>query len=278
MEGLWFTERQTKGLALSCEVKSTLHTEETPFQKLMLVDTVEFGRMLTLDGIIQTTVRDEFFYHEMIALVPMYTHPSPQNVLVVGGGDGGTIREVVKHPAVKKAVLAEIDKRVIEVSKQYLPEISCALDDPRVQIRIEDGIKHVNEHKNTYDVIIVDSTDPIGPAVELFSPQFYRAVSEALKEGGIFVAQTESPFFNRELLNKVYNYIKDIFPVTRLYLTTVPTYPGGLWSFTMGSKKYDPLRADLSNIPVPETRYYTSEIHKAAFNLPPFVREVIGES
>jgi len=278
MEGLWFTERQTKGLALSCEVKETLHAEETPFQKIVVVNTAEFGRMLTLDGIIQTTVRDEFFYHEMIALVPLFTHPAPRNVLVVGGGDGGTIREVIKHPSVEKAVLAEIDERVIEVSRRYLPEISCALDDARVQIRVEDGIKHVKEHKEAYDVIIVDSTDPIGPAVELFSKQFYRAVSAALKEDGIFVAQTESPFFNRKLLGRIYGYIKDIFPVARLYLTTVPTYPGGLWSFTMGSKKYDPLQVDLSNISVPDTRYYTPEIHKAAFNLPPFVREVIGES
>ncbi|WP_104372352.1 polyamine aminopropyltransferase [Desulfocucumis palustris] len=272
---LWVSEMQTADMRISCRVIKSLHSEMTPFQKLMVVDTHQFGRMLLLDNIIQTTVADEFVYHEMISHVGLNTLPNPRKVLVVGGGDGGSIREIIKHKSVEKAVLVEIDGKVIEAAKKYLPEISCALDDPRVEVLVDDGIKHVKENKNTYDMIIVDSTDPIGPAEGLFGAAFYQDVHDALTEDGIFVAQTESPFFNRELIPRIYNDVASIFPLARLFLANVPTYPGGLWTFTMGSKKHDPVKVDISKLPDLNTRFYSPEIHRTCFVLPPFVQELI---
>lgn len=272
---LWFTEKQTEQMALSCRVARTLHSEDTPFQKLAVLDTVQFGRMLVLDDVIQTTIADEFVYHEMISHVALNTHKRPCSVLVVGGGDGGAVREIVKHETVEKVVHCEIDGAVIEASRKYLPEISCALDNPKVRIVIDDGIKHVRDNKNTYDIIIVDSTDPVGPAEGLFSAAFYRDIYGSLKEDGIFVAQTESPFFNRDLIPRLFRDISSVFPVTRLFLGNVPSYPGGLWTFTMGSKKYDPLEVRTEDIPVMNTRFYSPAIHRTCFVLPPFVKELL---
>lgn len=274
---LWFTEQQTKDMRISVRVKQILHQEETPFQSLAVLDTDQFGRMLVLDNIIQTNIADEFVYHEMITHVALNTHAAPKKVLVVGGGDGGAVREIIKHQSVEKAVHCEIDGAVIEASRRFLPEISCALDDPRVEIIVDDGIKHVKENKDTYDIIIVDSTDPIGPAEGLFSVSFYRDIFASLKDDGIFVAQTESPFFNRNLIPGLYKDIAGIFPVTRLYLAVIPTYPGGLWTFTMGSKKYDPLKSDISKIPPMDTKYYSPAIHQTCFVLPPFVKELLEQ-
>lgn len=272
---LWVKEQQTDDLALSCRVSKVLHREKTPFQDMAVVDTLQYGRMLVLDNIIQTTVGDEFVYHEMITHVALNTHPSPKRVLVIGGGDGGAVREIVKHSSIEKVVHCEIDGAVIEVAKKYLPEISCALDNPKVEIIIDDGIKHVRENKQTYDVIVVDSPDPIGPAEGLFSVGFYENIAAALKDDGIFVAQTESPFLNRDLIQRLFRDIGGIFPITRLFLANVPTYPGGLWSFIMGSKKYDPLKIESKNIPEMKTRYYSPAIHQACFVLPPFVQELL---
>lgn len=271
---LWFTELQTPNLGMTCKTTKTHHTEKSEYQDIALIETAQFGRMLVLDGIVQTTVADEFVYHEMITHVPLFTHKNPRKALVIGGGDGGTIREILKHNSIEKAVLAEIDSKVVETSRKYLPEISCALDSPRAEVRIEDGIKYVNEHKNEFDVIIIDSTDPIGPAVGLFQIDFYRSVYNALKDDGIFVAQTESPFFNKDLIRRVFKDVKSLFPIARLYTCAIPTYPGGYWAFTMGSKKYDPLETDISAIPDIGTKYYCADIHRAAFVLPPFVREL----
>lgn len=275
MKGLWFSELQTPNLGISCRIKATLHSEKTEFQDLMVIDTEAFGRMLLLDGIIQTTVKDEFVYHEMITHVALNTLKNPKRVLVVGGGDGGSIREIIKHPSIEKATLVEIDRRVVEVSKEYLPEISEGLQDPRVEIIFDDGIKHVRDNKNTYDLIVVDSTDPIGAAVGLFAKEFYVSVYEALTEDGIFVAQTESPFFEEKLIKRVLGDVRDIFPIGKLFLANIPTYPSGLWSFTLGSKKYDPEKADMANFTTLNTRYYTPEIHKTAFILPPFVQDIV---
>lgn len=272
---LWFTEYQNKDLIIGCRLSKTLHYEKTPFQEIMVVDTVQFGRMLLLDDVIQTTVADEFVYHEMITHVGLNTLRDPRRVLIIGGGDGGSVREVLKHRSVEKVTLVEIDRGVIEAARKHLPEISCGLDDPRAEVIIDDGIKHVKEHKNTYDMIIVDSTDPVGPAEGLFGAAFYRDVYDALTETGLFVAQTESPFFNRDLISRIIGDVRSIFPMARLFLANVPTYPGGLWSFTMGTKRYDPMEVDPGDIPVMDTRYYSPEIHRTSFVLPPFVKELV---
>ena len=271
---LWFTEKQTPSLGITCALSNVLHREKSIYQDIAVLETLQFGRMLVLDGMVMTTEQDEFVYHEMITHIALFTHPNPERVLVVGGGDGGAIREIVKHQKVKEAILAEIDERVIEVSKKYLPSISAGLSDPRVKICVSDGIKHVQEHENYYDIILVDSTEPIGPAEGLFARQFYQDVFYALKPDGMMVAQTESPFINADLIKKVFHYIGEIFPVTRLYQASIPTYPSGLWTFTLGSKKYDPLEAVLpEEIPFP-TRYYNFAVHKGAFLLPEMARRL----
>jgi spermidine synthase len=271
---LWYTEKQTDNFGITAKIKETLVTEKTDFQDLAMIDTAEFGRMLVLDGMVMTTVKDEFVYHEMVAHPALFTHPNPQHVLVVGGGDGGVIREVLKHPKVEKAVLVEIDGKVIEYSKKYLPEIAGELDNPRVEVIINDGYMHIHEKKNTYDVVMVDSTEPVGPAVQLFERGFYAAIFEALKEDGIFVAQTDNPWFKADLISKVNKDVKEIFPIVRVYCANIPTYPSGLWTFTMGSKKYDPLQVDESSLVELNTKYYSPRLHKAAFALPRFVEDL----
>lgn len=271
---LWFTEKQTATYGITAKIKETLVSEKTDFQDLAMVDTEEFGRMLVLDGMVMTTIKDEFVYHEMVAHPALFTHPNPKQVLVVGGGDGGVIREVMKHRAVEKAVLVDIDGKVIEYSKQYLPEIACELDNPRVEVIVGDGYMHIHEHKNRYDVIMVDSTEPVGPAVQLFDRGFYQGIYDALKEDGIFVAQTDNPWFKADLIRKVNKDVKEIFPVVRVYWANVPTYPSGLWTFTMGSKVHDPLNVDPATMGDIPTRYYTPQLHKAAFALPRFVEEL----
>jgi spermidine synthase len=275
LEGIWFTEKQCPGLSVSCEITKVLHHQKTDYQDIKVVETVTFGKMLLLDNIIQTSIEDEFFYHEMISLPALNTHKAPENVLVIGGGDGGTIREVAKHPKVKNATLVEIDRGVVEVSKSYFPSLAVGFDSPKVKVRIEDGIEHVRKNKDTYDVVLIDSTDPIGPAVGLFSAEFYSLVYGALKDDGIFVAQTASPFFNGKLIRGIHQNLQQIFPIRRLYTVTVPTYPGGYWCFTLGSKTFDPLLLDKRDIYVGDTKYYSRDIHFAAFTLPPFVKGLL---
>lgn len=272
---LWYTEKQTERFGITAKIKRTLHTEQTDFQRLDVIETEEFGNMLVLDGMVMTTERDEFVYHEMVAHVPLFTHPNPKHVLVVGGGDGGVIREVLKHPSVEKAVLVEIDGKVIEYSKKYLPSIAGDLDDPRVDVQVDDGFMHIAKSESEYDVIMVDSTEPVGPAAKLFERGFYEGISKALKEDGIFVAQTDNPWFKADLISQVNRDVKEIFPVTRLYTANIPTYPSGLWTFTIGSKKHDPLKVEEDRFHEIDTKYYTKELHTAAFALPKFVRELV---
>ncbi|MEW6448880.1 MAG: polyamine aminopropyltransferase [Bacillota bacterium] len=275
---LWYTENQNNHLRLSCKVNQTLHVEQTPFQHLAVLDAPGFGRILVLDGIVQTTVWDEYIYHEMIANVPLNTHPNPKRVLIIGGGDGGTAREVVRHPKVESAVMVEIDERVVAAARKYLPELSCELDNPKLDLRFTDGIRHVEECVNEYDVIIIDSTDPVGPAIGLFSKEFYQMVFRALKDDGLFVAQTESPLFNGDLIARIYGDIRNIFTIARTYLACIPSYPGGLWSFTMGSKKYDPAAVQEDDVPPLKYRYYNAGIHRASLVLPQFLKELIGQA
>ncbi len=275
---LWYTEYQTKNLGLTARIKATLYSGQSDFQEVAVVDSHEFGRMLVLDGVFQTSVFDEFIYHEMIAHVPLSAHPDPKTVLVIGGGDGGTIREVVKHHSVEVAEMVEIDGLVVDVSKKYLPEISVALNKkhPKLRLKIGDGIRHMQEVQNKYDVIIVDCSDPIGPGEGLFTHGFYQNVHKALKADGLFVQQTESPFYHQELIKRLYQDIASLFPITRLYLANIPLYPGGLHCFTIGSKQYDPANPDVSRIPDNlETRYYNRGIQQSCFALPNFVQELL---
>ena len=271
---LWAKEYQSEDLVLSYRIKETLHTERSKYQDIAIVDTYQYGRMLLLDSVVQTTEVDEFVYHEMITHVALSAHPDPKKVLVVGGGDGGSIREILKHKSVEQAILVDIDERVVELSKQYLPSISCGFDDPRVTVNIEDGLAYVKRAKNEFDLIIVDSTDPIGPAVGLFAQEFYRDLYAALKEDGMFVAQTEPPWSSKTFLPELHSVLHNIFPIVKLFLANIPTYESGLYSFTICSKKHDPTVIQPGKH-VPNAKYYSPEMHKAAFTLPPFVAELV---
>lgn len=273
---LWFTEKQTQALALSCLVKRTIHSERTPYQELSVIETEQYGRMLVLDGLVMLTEVDEFVYHEMMSHVPMAIHPAPRDVLVIGGGDGGTVREVLKHQGVQRVTLAEIDARVVEAARQFLPTLSSALDDPRLVLAIGDGVEHVRFHTGTYDVILVDSTEPIGPAAGLFATEFFRMAAAALRPGGLLVAQTESPFLNADLIRQTHLNMQAAFPFLRLYLASIPTYPSGLWSFTLAAGADAPY-LDPRSLSGLVTRYYSREVHRAAFALPPFVAALVGE-
>lgn len=275
--GTWFTEKQTDSFGITAKVNRSLHKEKTDFQELELLETEEWGNMLVLDDMVMTTEKDEFVYHEMMAHVPLFTHPSPKRVLVVGGGDGGVIREVLKHPSVEKATLVEIDGKVIEYSKQYLPAIAGALEDDRVEVKVDDGFMHIAKSEQIYDVIMVDSTEPVGPAVNLFSKGFYEGIAKALKEDGILVAQTDNPWFKADLIRQVQSDVKETFPITKVYTANIPTYPSGLWTFTIGSKIYDPLQVPEQRFHDIETKYYTKELHNASFALPKFVKDIIEE-
>jgi len=268
----WFTENQTDNLRLSVSVKQTLLDTRSEFQHVSVVETEQYGTLLALDGFIQTNDVDEFVYHEMIAHVPLITHSNPRRVLVIGGGDGGAVRECVKHASVERVDLVEIDGRVIDACRRFFPNIACELDNPRVRVHVADGIRFIQEVTDPYDVVIIDSSEPVGPGEGLFTPEFYGNVARALAPEGLMVAQTESPWINGHVVQRAYRGIRSAFPLTALYLANVPTYPTGMWSFTMGSKVHNPRRpVGLDRAAALQTRYYTPEVHQAAFALPPFV-------
>jgi spermidine synthase len=274
---LWFEEKFGLELAANrrIKIKRTLWGGKSPFQQIEVLETKGLGRMLVLDGIIMLTEFDEFAYHEMIVHVPLMTHPSPKDVLVIGGGDGGTVREVLKHPSVERVHLCEIDRRVVEVCKEHLPSLASVLDDPRVVCFFEDGANFIAMRKNAYDVIIVDSSDPVGPAQVLFREPFYRDLYASAREDGIVVAQGESFHYHTGLIAQVLDFALKIFPICGYYYTLVPTYPSGLIGFTFCSKHCSPLETiDLKRAALLDNlRYYSPDVHKAAFVLPEFVKQ-----
>ncbi|WP_321530208.1 polyamine aminopropyltransferase [uncultured Desulfuromonas sp.] len=278
---MWYTEKHSENVGITMKVTETLFSGKSEFQQLDIVQTLEYGKMMLLDGLVMVTERDEFVYHDMIAHPALFTHPAPKNVLVIGGGDGGSIREIMKHPGVEQATLCEIDGLVIEKSIELLPSMACEIDgsNPRVKLHVDDGLAYIRDHQNEFDIILVDSTDPIGPAVGLFEEDFYRLVHGALKEDGIMVAQSESPFYHGDIQKAMYGNLRNVFPIVEMYQAFIPTYPSGLWSFAFASKKYHPVtdfdqqRAANRGF---DTRYYNEQLHLGAFMLPTFARENIG--
>ncbi len=282
---LWFTEyysgegMELSGTGLTVKVKSALR-KRTPYQELLLLETEDWGKMLVLDGAIQTTERDEFIYHEMIVHPAAFTFTREiERVLVIGGGDGGTVREVLKHEP-KQVDMVEIDREVVEFAKEYLPSISCGLEDERVNLVFGDGREFVRDKEGTYDLIIVDCSDPVGPSKVLYEEEFYKDAAKALKPDGIFVTQSESPFAQRRVHKKVVEELSRVFKIVRPYLAFIPTYPSGIWSFTIASNRLDPLGAPPSALGKlyrefveknGELKYYNPEVHYGAFAIPNFV-------
>lgn len=276
----WFSEQHTPNVKLSIRVDKQLYSGKSEFQRIDVFDSVEFGRFLTLDGYMMLTERDEFIYHEMITHVPMAVHPHVENVLVIGAGDGGVIRELVQYPEISRIDMVEIDELVVEVCKKYLPKTACRLDDPRLHIYYEDGLRFVRSKENEYDLIIVDSTDPFGPGEGLFTREFYGNCSKALKEDGILINQHESPFYPEDAAacQRAHRNLVDSFPISKVYQAHIPTYPSGHWLFGFASKKYHPLR-DLNEIRWNQRgircNYYTTMLHKGAFYIPAYVEELL---
>ncbi|MBN2059840.1 MAG: polyamine aminopropyltransferase, partial [Deltaproteobacteria bacterium] len=276
----WATEKW-KDVEIRYRINKIIQEIETDYQHLTLVDSCKYGRMLLLDGIVQTTEKDEFIYHEMMTHVPMMLHPKPENVLIIGGGDGGVLREVLKYDTVEKATLVEIDQSVISFCKEYLPTVSNgAFEDKRSEIVIDDGSAFLKKKKNSYDIVIVDSSDPIGPAEKLFSREFYKSAHDALNPDGIMVHQTGSIHMQSDEQPLVYGLIRHIFQYHAFYVYSVPTYIGGLFSSVLCSDSTDPGNMDMEEILKKfdsyklNTKYYNPGIHFGSFHIPSFLYTV----
>ncbi|RMH00564.1 MAG: polyamine aminopropyltransferase [Aquificota bacterium] len=275
MVDTFFMERDPYAPIRHCyPITKILYQGKSEYQEIMVVESPHFGRILILDGVAQCDERYEFIYHEFMAHVPLYAHPNPENVLIIGGGDGGVLREVLKHPEVKRAVLVDIDKQVIEVAKAYLPTMASAFEDPRVIVLNEDGYKYIQDYEEEFDVIIVDSTDPVGFAHVLTTEEFFRYVYRALKEDGIYVGQTESIHYHLEIVRRVQRALKKVFPIVDLYTAVIPGYAGYWWTMSIGSKKY-PVRKPCREVKV-QTKLYSEDMHKHAFLPESFYQRIIS--
>lgn len=273
---LWLSEIYDEGTRLQLRIEKTLFRERSEYQDVLVAESTSWGRVMFLDGLLMLTEKDEFVYHEMLAHVPLSSHPEPSRVLVVGGGDGGTVREVLKHDP-EHVDLVEIDRMVVDSAREYLPFVASALDDDRVEVHFEDGARWVQEHAGQYDVVLVDSTDPIGPGKVLFSEPFYRACRAALRPGGVFANQAEGPVLNAEVMRGVYRELRKAWPHVAGYLANCPTYPMGTWTLGYASADVPVAEAVKRGVGAPrplETRYYNPELHRAAFVLPTYIQRI----
>ncbi|RID94732.1 polyamine aminopropyltransferase [Dialister pneumosintes] len=273
------TEWGNPDTGLSLRVNHIIHEEQTPFQNIKIVDTLQYGRMMILDDVFQTSVKDEWMYHEMIAHIPLMLHPCPERVLIIGGGDGGCAREVCKHDCVKQVDLCDIDQRVYDLSKEYFPSIAEVLLHPlqKLHIHTGDGIAFAGKHADFYDVIIIDCSDPIGPGEGLFTKEFYQSAFKALRKDGVLVQQSESPIVQQSLVHEIFNAMNTVFPIVRMYYSHVAIYPACLHSFMLASKKYDPLTDEARVELLPDMKYYNKKIQKSAFVLPNFIKACLYE-
>ncbi|NOY62636.1 MAG: polyamine aminopropyltransferase [Gammaproteobacteria bacterium] len=275
----WFTEVcEDAGTAFSLKTSRKLHQEQTPYQRIEIFETEQFGSLMVIDGFIMLSGRDNFIYHEMLAHPALFTHPDPKNVLIIGGGDCGTLREVLNHEGVGRVQQVEIDERVTRLAEQYFPELCVANNDSRAELHFDDGIRWVKAASaGQYDVIIVDSTDPIGPAEGLFSEPFYRDCYAALGDDGILVQQSESPLLHQSIINDMRSAMRRAgFEQAQMLGFPQCVYPSGWWSATMAANR--PLghfREDDASNKTFATRYYNSAIHRAAMALPEFMRQVL---
>jgi len=277
---LWYTENHTENVRFSIKVKAHLYSNQSEYQRIDVFDSIEFGRILTLDDVIMLTEKDEFIYHEMITHVPMAINPSIKNVLVIGAGDGGTISQLVRYRAIETIDVIEIDREVVTVSRKYFPGLAGHFDDPRVNIFYEDGLKYVRFIQSAYDLIIVDSTDPFGPGEGLFTKEFYGNCYKALNDDGILVNQHESPYYDNDAkaMIRAHDRMKIYFPICSVYQAHIPTYPSGHWLFGFASKKILPVK-DVSrwNDLGIKTGYYNTDLHNGCFYIPNYVKTLLGE-
>jgi spermidine synthase len=281
---LQYNEFYNEQTGLTIGLKKLLFSKQSDYQLVEVYETDTWGNLMTIDGMVMLSERDEFVYHEMISHVAMFTHPEPKRVLIIGGGDGGTAREVMKHPSVEKVDMVEIDATVVEASKLHFPGVGD-FDNPKLNVLYEDGIEFVKNVMTPYDVLIIDGSDPVGPAEGLFEKEFYQYCLNALSDDGVLTAQTESPWVESYYpsMKKVFGALDDLFLISKMYLSYIPLYPAGMWSMACASKNESPLSDAVinraaSNPEILNTlNYYNPEVHKSAFALPNFVKRIIGE-
>jgi spermidine synthase len=276
---LWFSEFHTDDVKLSIRVDKHLHSEQSEFQRIDVFESIEFGRILVIDGFVMLTEKDEFIYHEMIVHPALAVSPDIKNVLVIGAGDGGTVRELCRYKEIEHIDVAEIDGRVIEVCKEYLKQTASGFNDPRVTVNVADGLRFVRKCEGCYDLIIVDSTDPFGPGEGLFTAEFYGNCKNALTPRGILINQHESPFYSNDAkaVTRAHKRISGVFDGVWVYQLSIPTYPSGHWLFGFSSDAFNPLEFDAArwNERGLETRYYNTELHRGAFALPNYVKGLL---
>jgi spermidine synthase len=276
---VWYTELHQGKSGLTFKIARVLESTKSEFQRIEVVETLEFGKALVLYGSLMVAEGDTGAYNEMISHVPLFVHPHPNQVLIIGGGDCGCLTNVMMHPDVKRCTMCEIDEKVVEVSKRHFPKLTAGLDDPRARMMFEDGKKFIETTDEKFDVIILDLSDPIGPAADLFQKSFHRDVYNRLNDDGILVAQSESPLFNPSTVRAIYANLKEIFPIVRMYTCLMPIYPSCYWSFAFCSKKYDPLddfdaaRYEAANLDA--CTYYNKDIHQGAFALPEYAKKLV---
>jgi len=278
---LWYTENHTEHVRFSIKVKAHLYSNQSDYQRIDVFDSIEFGRILTLDDVIMLTEKDEFIYHEMITHVPMAVNSAIKNVLVIGAGDGGTVSQLVRYQTIETIDVIEIDREVIAVSRKYFPGLANHFDDPRVHIFYEDGLKYVRFIQSAYDLIIVDSTDPFGPGEGLFTKEFYGNCYKALNDEGILVNQHESPYYDNDAkaMIRTHDRLKIYFPICSVYQAHIPTYPSGHWLFGFAAKNHQPVK-DVSrwNDLGIKTHYYNTDLHNGSFYIPNYVKVLLGEN
>ena len=279
---LQYNEYYNEQTGLTIGLKKLLFSKKSEYQLVEVYETDTWGNLMTIDGMVMLSERDEFVYHEMISHVAMFTHPRPERVLIIGGGDGGTAREVLKHPAVQQVDMVEIDKTVVDASKLHFPGVGD-FENPKLNVLYKDGIAFVKSVKQPYDVIIIDGSDPVGPAEGLFEKDFYQYCLNALTEEGVLTAQTESPWVESYYpsMQKVFSALDDLFPISKMYLSYIPLYPAGMWSMACASRSEDPLgdgvlqRAESAQNILSTLNYYNPDVHCGAFALPNFVKKII---
>ena len=277
---LWYTEEHSKDVRFSIKVNKQIYTKESKFQRIDILESEEFGKILTLDGLIMVTEKDEFIYHEMITHIPMAVNLNIKKVLVIGGGDGGCVRELTRYKTIEEIHMVEIDEEVVKACKEFIPKTACKLNDERVKIFYQDGLRFVRTKENEYDLIIVDSTDPFGPGEGLFTKEFYGNCYKALTEDGILVNQHESDYYTdyANSMKRAHKRIQEIFPVCQIYQAHIPTYPSGHGLFGFASKKFNPLRdfkeEEWNKLNL-QTKYYNTKLHRGAFALPNYVNEMM---
>lgn len=276
----WFSELWTDDIKFSIRIRNKLYSSQTKFQKLDFYDSYELGRFFTLDDIMMANEKDEFIYHEMMIHTPMSINPSIKRVLVIGGGDGGSVRELTKYQSIEKIDMVEIDEEVVRKCQEFLPITSSKLTDERVTLLFQDGLKYVKEADKQYDLIVVDSTDPIGPGEGLFTMEFYQNCYRILNEDGILVNQHESPYFEKTKIEmkRAHKKIKSLFKIATVYQAFIPTYPSGHWLFGYASKKHLPnFNANVELLESFKLKYYNKDIHYASFVLPNYVKEELSQ-